>query len=104
MLVFTVRLKLKRANRFILLPMSICLLFPIDATAKISAITINTIQGTAPYIELNGEKITDVSQLLSIKIGDKRYISDAKGNMQQVREDGTLTPVTVPIIHSLKLP
>lgn len=97
MLAFTVRLKLKRANRFILLPMSICLLFPIDATAKISAITINTIQGTAPYIELNGEKITDVGQLLSIKIGDKRYISDAKGNIQQVSEDGTLTPMTAPI-------
>ncbi|GAA5105520.1 hypothetical protein GCM10023211_04380 [Orbus sasakiae] len=58
-----------------------------------SAQTAHTIQGRRPYIEINGETLTDLSRFLSIKIGDNTYISDASGNMKKVNSDGTLTVI-----------
>jgi len=65
----------------------------------LSAQTAHTIQGRRPYIEVNGETLTDLSRFLSIKIGDNTYISDASGNMKKVNSDGTLTviPTGTPI-------
>lgn len=59
----------------------------------LSAVTVNTIQGNAPYLWLDGVKVADLSLLLSIKVGDERYISDEYGIMKKINTDGSIDAV-----------
>lgn len=64
-------------------------------TQALTSTTANQIHGTPPYIELNGTKIVDFNELLSIQIGGNTYISDNSGNMKQVYADGSLVPISL---------
>ncbi|MCX8729054.1 hypothetical protein J3U66_01510 [Gilliamella sp. B2969] len=71
------------------------LLFNYSFTAQaLSTKTVNIIQGSAPYIEFNGNEINDLTELLSIRVGNDVYVSDEQGNMKKKNDDGTLTDVT----------
>lgn len=65
-----------------------------SANAQLSVTAVRQIQGDAPNLTVNDLNITDLSSLLSIKVGDQTYISDPQGNMLKVEEDGGLTPVS----------
>ena len=61
---------------------------------SLSTHTSLTIKGSLPYIEYNNTRIKDISELLSIKVGNTVYISDEAGNMYKKNSDGNLVSVT----------
>lgn len=80
--------KLLFLSRVLLVLSFLLLSYSLNAQ-ELTAITAHKIEGNLPYIELNGIKAKNLSQLLSINVNGVIYTNDWAGRTEKVNSDGS---------------